>query len=121
MELKQKYIEVETFEFDHSFIDKLSSTFPTVETIIVTKKIDTLYRKKLLSDSSYKFGGVISRKNRKDKFFSVDIVTFDNDEIALIDADEIKLDEYLELITNEQYFENIKLDTKNFNQQEIKG
>ena len=60
-------------------------------------------------------------KNKKDKFFSVDIVTFDNDEIALVDANEIKLDEYLELITNEHYFEDIKLDTKKFNQQKTKG
>lgn len=107
MELKQRYIEVETFEFDHSFIDKLSATFPTVETIIVTKKIDTLYRKKLLSDSTYTFGGLISRKNRKDKFFSVDIITFEDEEIGLVDVNEIELDEYLELITHGQYFEHI--------------
>lgn len=107
MELKQRYIEVETFEFDHSFIDKLSSTFTPVESIIVTKKIDTLYRRKMLSDSAYTFGGLISRKNKKDKFFSVDIVTFEGDEIGLVDVNQIELDEYLELITHEQYFEHI--------------
>jgi hypothetical protein len=121
MELKQRYIEVETFEFDHSFIDKLSSIFQTVDSIIVTKKIDTLYKKKLLSDSNYTFGGLISRKNKKDRFFSIDIITFENDEIGLIDVNEIELNQYLELITHGQYFENIKLDTKNFNQQEIKA
>jgi|SRR6056300_775326 hypothetical protein len=107
MELKQRYIEVETFEFDHSFIDKISSTFGAVESMIVTKKIDSLHLKKMLSDSNYTFGGVISRKNKKDKFFSVDIITFENNEIGLVDVNEIELDEYLELISHGQYFEHI--------------
>lgn len=107
MELKQKYIEVETFEFDHSFIDKLSSIFDTVESMIVTRKIDTMYMMKLKPESEYTFGGLISRRGKKDKFFSIDIITFENNEVGLVDVNEIELDKYLELISDEHYFEDI--------------
>lgn len=121
MGLKQRYIEVETFQFDHDFIDKLADTFSTPESLRVTKKIDTMYKMRLLADSKYTFGGVISRKNSKDKFFSIDVITFEDNEVGLVDVNEIELDNYLELINNGQYFENIEQHFEKPNQQEAEA
>lgn len=111
MELKQKYIAVDTFDFDTSFIDKLSDTFSTIDVIKVTKKIDRLAGKDLMANQPYTFGGLLRSRNKKDRFFSVDIMTYEGGEISLVDVNEIELNEYLELINHGQYFEHIKYDS----------
>lgn len=108
MELKQKYIAVDTFDFDVSFIDKLSDTFSVVDTIRVTQKIDKLAGKDLVANETYTFGGLLKGRDKKDRFFSVDIITYSGGEISLVDVNEIEVNEYLELINHDQYFEHIK-------------
>lgn len=103
MDVKQKYTKVDEFELDEFFLKQIYEFEPKVRRMI-TGEIDKLYGLPHTNKQIVKIAGVVHDKNKKPTFFKIEYFRAKTSPSILVDVYEIDLDEYLDTISNNEFY-----------------
>lgn len=103
MDVKQKYTKVDEFELDEYFLKQIYEFEPKIRRMI-TSEIDKLYGLPDTNKQIVKISGVVHDQNKKPTFFKIEYFRAKTSPSILVDVYEIHLDEYLDTISNNEFY-----------------
>lgn len=105
MDAEQKYTEVNSYEVDQNFIDKLKEV-PLSVSLSVARLIDECFPNIPYNDMDSQIHGGVVHNKKEAIFFSIEIYNSEEESPYLMDFNLIASDDYLDLILEKKYLKS---------------